>query len=412
MCHPPHEMGMTADPQQGSVRRRRVLRVFSRLNIGGPSIHVVLLAAGLAQRGYSTQLVVGRESDREGDLQDFAREKGVAPIVLPSLGRAIRPLSDLQTLAALIRMIRSSRPGILHTHTAKAGVLGRLAALVTRVPVVVHTYHGHVLSGYFGPLETAFYRTLERGLARASDALVAVSGAVKRDLLGMGVGDDHKIRVIPLGLELASLTGPLPRGVLRAVSGVPTSAPLVGIVGRLVPIKDVPTFLEAARIIAEVCPDVRFAVVGDGEERSLLESSTGSQSLEGVVRFHGWQRDMRAVYGDLDVVVNCSRNEGTPVSLIEALAAGRPVVATAVGGTPDLLDQGRYGTLVPPADPKALAQAILAALAAPAAALARAEDGRRHVLARHSAERLIDDVDALYSELWTRSGLQDGDRVA
>jgi glycosyltransferase involved in cell wall biosynthesis len=405
-------MGMTADPQQGSVRRRRVLRVFSRLNIGGPSIHVVLLAAGLAQRGYSTQLVVGRESDREGDLQDFAREKGVAPIVLPSLGRAIRPLSDLQTLAALIRMIRSFRPGILHSHTAKAGVIGRLAALLSHVPVVVHTYHGHVLSGYFGPLETAFYRTLERGLARASDALIAVSEAVKRDLLGMGVGDDHKIRVIPLGLELASLTGPLPRGVLRAVSGVPTSAPLVGIVGRLVPIKDIPTFLDAARIIAEVRPDVRFAVVGDGEERSLLESSTGSQGLEGLVRFHGWQRDMGAVYGDLDVVVNCSRNEGTPVSLIEALAAGRPVVATAVGGTPDLLDQGRYGTLVPPADPKALAQAILAALAAPAAALARAEDGRRHVLARHSAERLIDDMDALYSELWARSGLQDGDRVA
>jgi glycosyltransferase involved in cell wall biosynthesis len=368
----------------------------------------VLLTAGLDKLGYETRLVVGREDPREGHLMDFALEKGVAPIQIPTFGRAVRPLADLRTLSALVGLIRAFRPAILHTHTAKAGFIGRVAARLMRVPVIVHTYHGHVLSEYFGRLETGLYRAIERRLGRSSHALVAVSGAVKHDLLGMGIGDDHKIRVIPLGLELASLTGELPQGTLRTASGVLGAAPLVGIVGRLVPIKDVPTFLEAARIIGQARADVRFAVVGDGAERSLLEDLRSRLGLEGRVYFHGWQRDMRGVYGDLDVVVNCSRNEGTPVSLIEALAAGRPVVATAVGGTPDVLADGRYGVLVPPGEPQALASAVLTALDARDAARARALEGRRHVLTLHSAERLIRDVDALYQELLTQTGGEDG----
>jgi glycosyltransferase involved in cell wall biosynthesis len=176
-------------------------------------------------------------------------------------------------------------------------------------------------------------------------------------------------------------------------------------IGRLVPIKDVPTFLAAAALVRKSRPDSHFALVGDGEERSLLEERCRSLGLLDVVHFYGWQRDLVAVYGDLEVVVNASRNEGTPVALIEALAAGRPVVATRVGGTPDLLGQGAYGLLVPPADPEALAAGILKALGDPASARARAEAGRTQVLARYSSSRLIDDMDALYRELLARRSM-------
>ena len=390
---------LPASPARHGVR---VMRLFSRLNVGGPSVHVILLTAGLETRGYQTRLVIGRESPREGNLFDLAARKGVSWVALPGLGREVRPWHDLRALVGLYRMMRRWRPHVVHTHTAKAGLLGRLAARAARVPVVVHTFHGHVLRGYFGPLTTAFYRGLERRLGRSTDVIVAVSEAVKQDLVALGVAEGAKIRVIPLGLDLEPLAGALPRGSLRAEAGVAEEAPLVGIVGRLAPIKDVGTFLRAAVAVREDVPEARFAVVGDGEERARLEEHSARLGLEGRVFFHGWRREMAAVYGDLDVVVNCSRNEGTPVALIEAMAAARPVVATRVGGTPDLLGEGRRGRLVPPGDPAALAAGILDALAGGEAVAARAREGQAYVLAHHSSRRLVDDVDALYRELLSR----------
>jgi len=386
----------------GESREIRVFRLFSRLNVGGPAVHVILLTAGLKSRGYSTCLAVGKESPREGNLLDLAAAKGVECLQLGALGREIRPLADARALWRLWRLIRQQRPHVVHTHTAKAGVLGRIAARLAGVPVVVHTYHGHVLRSYFGPLRTVLFRGLERVLGHASDALVAVSDSVKDDLVALGVADAGKIRVVPLGLELTHLTGVLPRGGLRSPAGVPDGAPLVGIVGRLAPIKDLPTFLAAAAAVRRSVPEARFAIVGDGEERDALEAEAARLGLDGAVHFHGCHRDMAAVYGDLDVVVNCSRNEGTPVALIEALAAGRPVVATRVGGTPDLLAEGTHGVLVPPADPEALAAAICAILRAPEGARARAACGRTYVLRQHSADRLVRDVDALYRQLLRR----------
>jgi glycosyltransferase involved in cell wall biosynthesis len=360
---------------------------------------VILLSHGLRPLGYDTRLVVGRESPREGNLLALAAERGVACETMAGLGREIAPLRDLVALLGLVRLMRSWRPAIVHTHTAKAGLLGRLAARVARVPTVVHTFHGHVLRGYFSPPKQAFFRRLEALLATASDALVAVSEAVKQDLVDLGVARASKIRVIPLGLELGSLAGELPRGVLRREAGIAADAPLVGMVGRLVPIKDVPTFLKAARHVLERRPGVRFALVGDGEERPALEALCGSLGLERAVHFFGWRRELASVYGDLDVVVNASRNEGTPVALIEALAAARPVVATAVGGTPDLIGRDERGRLVPAGEPLALARAVLETLEESDAARRRALAGREHVMSQHSSERLIRDVDALYREL-------------
>ena len=381
--------------------RVRVLRIFSRLNIGGPSVHVILLSAGLApwatRRGSSSD---GSRRARATCCR-LAAEKGVVCEAMAGLGREIAPLSDLRALFGLVRLLRAWRPTIVHTHTAKAGLLGRLAARAAGVPMVVHTYHGHVLRGYFSPAKTAFFRWLETRLASLADALVAVSESVKDDLVGLGVARAEKIRVIPLGLELAHLAGALPRGVLRREAGIPDGAPLVGMVGRLVPIKDVPTFLRAAATRARAATG--RALRARGRRRGAARARGGSAAalgLDRAVTFFGWRRDLAAVYGDLDVVVNASRNEGTPVALIEALAAARPVVATRVGGTPDLLGDGERGTLVPPGEPEALARAVLRD--------ARRVRGRARSRARpvgitcsthHSSERLVRDVDALYREL-------------
>ena len=393
-----------AIPPDGRVEIRLV-RVFSRLNVGGPSLHVIHLAVGLAPLGYETRLVIGRESAREGNLLDLALARGVDVVPLPGLGRDVRLLGDLRALFGLWRLLRRVRPHVVHTHTAKAGVVGRLAAFAARVPVVVHTYHGHVLRGYFGRGATALIRVIERALGAWSSALVTVSDSVRDDLVALGIAPAARIRVVPLGLELDGLAGELPRGALRQQAGFEHDAPLVGLVGRLAPIKDAPTFLRAARTLIERRPEVRFSVVGDGDERPALESEARALGLSRAVFFHGWRRDLPAVYGDLDVVVNCSRNEGTPVALIEALAARRAVVATAVGGTPDLLGRGAFGTLVPPEDPAALAAGVERALADPGAARARADAGRAHVLAHHGVRRLERDLDGLYRELLAARGI-------
>jgi glycosyltransferase involved in cell wall biosynthesis len=334
---------------------------------------------------------------------DLAMERRVDVVTLSGLGREIRPLADLRALVGLVRLVRRFRPHVVHTHTAKAGVLGRVAARLARVPVVVHTYHGHVLREYFGRVTSAAFRAVERALARFTDGLVTVSASVKSDLVEMAIAPAARIRVIPLGLELEPFTRALPRGALRVAAGFSAEAPLVGMVGRLAPVKDVPAFLRAARLVHARRPEVRFSLVGDGPERARLEAEAAALGLRDVVCFHGWRRDLPAVYGDLDVVVNASRNEGTPVALIEALAAGRPVVATAVGGTPDVLEDGAHGTLVPAQDEAALAAGIEAALDAPLPA-ARAAAARARVLARYGVPRLLSDLTALYRELLVARG--------
>ena len=377
----------------------RILRIFSRLNVGGPAVHVILLASELDRLGYATTIALGTEAPWEGNMRELADRKKVSCVQVPGLGREIRPWSDAQALWSLYRMMRALRPDIVHTHTAKAGMLGRSAARLAGIRQVVHTYHGHVLRGYFGAARTAFFRAVEKRLARTTRVLIAVSAAVKDDLVTLGIAPAERIRVIPLGLELEPLAGALPRGSLRGEAGVAGDAPLIGIVGRLTAIKDVPTFLSAAAEIRAGIGEARFAVVGDGELRGALEAEAARRGLAGVVHFHGWRYDMAPVYGDLDVVVNTSLNEGTPVALIEAMAAGRPVVATRVGGTPDLLGDGARGVLVAAGDAAAIASAVRAALRGDGAVQARIAAARAYVLAEHGVGRLVRDMDGLYREM-------------
>ena len=388
----------TSHETRSDGKKLRVVRLFSRLNIGGPAIHVILTTKGLDPQRYDSLLVVGREGDREGNFMGFAEAKGIPMRVIPTFGRRIDPLRDLITLVRLFVLMKRERPDIVHTHTAKAGALGRLAARMAGVPVVVHTFHGSVFDGYFGPRVAGFFQWVERMLARSTDAIVAVSERVAADLIERRIATREKIAVVPLGLELDRFRDvELHRGELRRELGLPLQARLVGCVGRLVPIKDLPTLLRAMVELAVAQPEAVLLVAGDGPERPALERQAHRLGLGSRVRFLGFRDDLERIYADLDVAVNCSLNEGTPVSLIEAMAAGVPVVATSVGGTPDLLEEGRLGKLVPPAEPTALGAGLSEILSSTNGRLERITSrARRSVTQRFGLERLLGDLDTLY----------------
>jgi glycosyltransferase involved in cell wall biosynthesis len=380
----------------------RVLRVIARMNVGGPAIHATLLASGLDPSRYETTLVTGAEGENEGNHLALHRQAIPNLITIPDLGREIRGVQDLRSLASLLGVVRRFRPHIVHTHAAKAGTIGRVAARLAGVPVVVHTFHGHVLRGYFSPRKEQVFRVIERGLARITDELVAVSPRVRQELLDMRIGRPDAFSVVPLGFDLARFThAETHRGELRAELGVPPGSPMVGIVARLVPIKAHEVFVAAARHLHAQRPDAHFVIVGDGERRAELAQlvSAGGEAFCAAVHFLGWRADLARIYADLDVVTLTSRNEGSPVALIEAMAAGRPVVATRVGGVPDVVEHGRRGLLVEMDDALGLAEQVLQVLASPEDGASMGREGRRHALGTYGSARLIDDIDRLYGRL-------------
>jgi glycosyltransferase involved in cell wall biosynthesis len=373
-----------------------VVRVITRLNIGGPARQALLLPRPLSERGVSMHLVWGSSSRREGSFP----VGGVSNTFVPALRREIDPPADQRAYRAISALLASRRPRIVHTHMAKAGAIGRLAARRRGIPAV-HTFHGHVLEGYFSEPVNRAIVLAERGLARITDALVVVSPAVRDELLALGIGTPSKWHVIPLGLDLEPLrTSKVRRPAARAALGIPDVGPVVGIVGRLVPIKEHATFFRAAEIVARDHPSATFVVAGDGEDRARLEPVARRLLGERVV-FLGWVLDLRVLYAALDVVVLTSRNEGTPVALIEAMAANRPIVATSVGGVADVVKDGRTGLLARPGDASAVAAAIRRIINEPTLARALARRGRERS-ARYGVERLADDLSALYASLARR----------
>ncbi|MBI3988606.1 MAG: GT4 family glycosyltransferase PelF [candidate division NC10 bacterium] len=359
----------------------RICRIITRLNIGGPAQHVILLSAGLPREEFETLLVIGKEEEGEGSLFDLAMAKGCQPFLLPRLHRPIGLLDDLLTLVALFRLFKRWKPHIVHTHTSKAGTLGRLAARAAGVLIVVHTFHGHIFEGYFSPWQATAFLTVERLLAKFTTRIITLSEGQRRELLARKIGNEEKIVVLPLGLELDPFSACAAKsGQLREELGLLGEEKLVGIVGRLVPIKGHEIFLQAARVVAERLPSCRFLIVGDGPERLKLQGMAEALGLSSEVLFLGWRRDLDRIYADLDLCTLSSSNEGTPVSIIEAMAAGVPVVATQVGGVKDLVTHHETGLLVPPGDAQALASAILTLLNDPEKAqrMARAAKARAY----------------------------------
>ncbi len=386
------------------AERIKVLRVIARLNMGGPALHVAYLTAGLAERGYDTTLVAGTLARGEDSMAFVAEGLDVHIVRIDELGREISPLRDLVATIKLARLIRHERPQILHTHTAKAGTVGRLAARLAggrHPPIVVHTFHGHVLHGYFGPVRSLFFRLLERWLAARTTALVAVSPQVRDDLVRLHVAPADRFTVVRLGIELEERVDGAgqSRDEARRYLGIPAERFAVGWIGRMTAVKRTDDVLLGFKRLRERGVDACLCLVGDGPDRPHVERLAHDLGIVRDTLFLGYQEDVAPYYAAFDALVLPSANEGTPVSAIEALAAGRPVVATRVGGVPDVVRDGEDGFLVEPGATDDLAER-LAWLAGDAELRERmGAAGRERVLPRYAVDRLIDDVDRLYRSL-------------
>jgi glycosyltransferase involved in cell wall biosynthesis len=383
--------------------RIRVLRVIARLNMGGPTLNVSYLTKGLDERGYDTTLVAGRLARGEDSMAFAAEELGIDVVQLLALHRELSPFYDAVSVRRLVEEIRRVRPHIVHTHTAKAGAVGRMAALMAgdaKPPVVVHTFHGHVLRGYFDPVRTEFFRETERFLARHSTRLIAVGPEVQDELVQLGVAPPEKFTVIRLGIDLESrVASPEAGKSLRRRFGIPDSRFVVGWIGRMTGIKRVPDVLATFARLVELGVDAQLVLVGDGPERDALEQRSHELGIQRRTLFAGYQRDISRYYDLFDALLLPSANEGTPVVAIESLGAGIPVVATRVGGVPDVVRDGVDGFLTDVGDIGALATRLAELAGDPALRSRMGDAGREHVIPRYRVSRLVDDVDALYREL-------------
>jgi len=368
----------------------RVLRIIARLNVGGPARHVVWLSEGLTKDGVETLLVTGTVPPGEDDMSDFAAAHGVTPHMIPSMSRELSP-RDVVSIWKLWRLMVRFRPDVVHTHTAKAGAVGRIAGLLYRVvsrgrSLFVHTFHGHVFHGYYSPWKTRMFLAIERMLARVNtDRIVVLSEQQRREIHETyRIGRAEQFVVIPLGIEPISIP---------KIQHEPT----VGIVGRIAPIKNHEMFL---RVAERLRGEARFVVYGDGADRTRLE-----HLAKGAAEFAG-MRDAAEIYAAIDVLALTSRNEGTPLAIIEAMAAGVPVIATAVGGVVDLfgaVEETHGGFEVRERGITALSEddagfaAGLRLLLRDAALRSRlAERGRSWAEKTHTKERLLADIIALY----------------
>lgn len=386
--------------------RLKVLRIVGRLNVGGPAREVTILSTHLASAGYDTLLVHGSLAKGEASLE-CPQGPHLRIEQLAELGREVRPFHDLAALVRLTRLIYRERPDIVDTHASKAGTLGRLAAFAYNVArprqrrcLVVHTFHGHVFRSYLGPLGSWAVRVAERWLARLTDVVVTISPRQRDDIVTeYRIAPADRVAVMRLGLDLDPLLALDGQAAnLRGELHYRDCDFVLGFVGRLVPIKDPAMLVHAFAIVVQDLPNARLMIVGDGELRPGLEALVASLGLSGVVSFLGWRSDLCQIYSTLDVLVLSSLSEGTPVALIEAMAAGKAAVATAVGGVPDVTSDGVTGLLVPPRRPADLAAAVLKL--ADAAVRARMGQAGRARASDYKAERLVMEADRLY-----RSGL-------
>src|ERR1700733_1252602 len=408
-----------ANPAPSPMHAHRpvcIARVITRLNLGGPAVHVVLATKHLARPGFKTTLITGKLAPGERSADELIAELDEPPVVIEQLERDPSFVKDMTTLLRLIRIFRKERPEIVHTHTSKAGALGRLAAWIAGVPIRVHTYHGLVFAEHFSDRRSRFYIGLERLLARLSTRLVTISPKQKADLedkFHVAVGD--RIDCIPLGLDLEPfLTRQGPSFVLRGKLGLSASDFLVGWIGRLAPIKDPLLLVEVARRVVDAIPTCHFAVVGDGELRGELENAVRQADLNDNVHLIGWRTDLAEIYSDLDLVLLTSKNEGTPLVLIETMACGKPFVATEVGGIPDLTggecetdQEVKYfeNCALTTRSPASLTTATIRLLQDAQLRRSMSEKARKFVSSRFSANRLAADLAALYESLLQETGV-------
>jgi glycosyltransferase involved in cell wall biosynthesis len=373
------------------TRPIKVMRVIARMNVGGPAWQVSVLTRGLQPPDFDTHLVCGRVADDEADFIEL-RDPALPCTYVEGLGRSVRPLDDLRALIALVRMMRKEKPDIVHTHTAKAGVLGRLAAVVSRVPYRVHTFHGHVLHGYFSPRVTKAITVIERLLARRTNVLATVGSKVRDDLLDANIGRPEQYQVVPPGVDIAAGCS---KAESRQAFNLPLETPIILFVGRLTHIKRPDRLIEAMTLVLNHRPDAILAIAGEGD--LLDDTKQLAEPLGDSVRFLGWQSDLSKVYPLADLVVLTSDNEGMPVTLIEASMLGIPCVTTDVGSAGEVVVDGSTGRVVG-VNSRDVADALLELLGDPERLANFGPAARRHAEENLSSARLV----ANYSDVYRR----------
>ena len=382
------------------------------MNVGGPAHHVSALNGLLDADRYETLLVAGRLGRGEAPADEWARSRGATLQSVEGLRPELRPgMHDAIALARLAGVIRLFRPDIVHTHTAKAGFLGRLAAAyaVRPRPLIVHTYHGHVLEGYFNPTKNRVFGQLERLAGRMTDALLAVSHETVDDLVRLGIAPPSKFRTVSVGLDLGPFLRLQPKSgeAFRREVGVAPEEVLVTFVARLAPIKRADLALRAVANARRRGAPVRLAVVGDGLLRPDLERLAEELGVADAVRFVGYRNDMPEIAAASDIALLTSDNEALGAALVEAAAAGTPAVATAVGGVSEVVAAG-CGLIVPAGDEDALAAALVDLAEDPEVRGRMGAQAREHVRERFSARLLIAQMDDLYTELLARKAASGG----
>jgi glycosyltransferase involved in cell wall biosynthesis len=370
----------------------KIVHVIARLNVGGAALSVLELAAGQRRRGHDVLVIAGRVPAGEASMEHLVRELDVPYLHLDSLRREVAPAADLSAVHALRRVLRTRRPDVLHTHTSKAGTTGRVAAVLAgaaRPRAVVHTYHGHVLSGYFDPVRERVYRVIERVLAHATDRLIAVSNEVRDDLVRFHVAPRGKFAVVPYGFDLD-------RRLTHASRQELGGRFVIGWAGRMTAIKRP---LDLVRTAARVDGCV-LVLAGDGELRG--ETETLARELGVDARFLGYVEDIAQWYASFDAFLLTSQNEGAPVVAIEAQAAGVPVVATDAGGTRTVVDDGETGFVVPIGDVSGLAARLTRLRDDPELRGRLGETGARRMREKFSTDRMVADVEQVYATVLAR----------
>jgi glycosyltransferase involved in cell wall biosynthesis len=395
----------------------RVLRILNRLAVGGPVLNATYLTRYLAP-DFETLLVVGEKEDHEKSAEHLAHQLDIKWVTVPGMGRSINPASDYIAYRKMKELIRSFKPDIVHTHAAKPGAIGRLAAAAAGVPVIVHTFHGHVFHSYFNPTKTKFFIQTERFLGRRSDAIVAISEQQKRELVhDFRIAPEDKFRVVPLGFDLDRFrTGQEEkRARFRSEFGVGEEEIAIGIIGRLVPVKNHYLFLKALKHVLEgTTKKVKAFIIGDGETRGDLENVAAEVGIPFTTQdspehphplvFTSWRSDVDYINAGLDIVCLTSFNEGTPVSLIEAQAAGKPIVSTRVGGIADIVVEGETALLADVQDMETFCNHLLRLVEDDNLREHMSGKGSGHVLELFSYQRLMRDMSALYWELLEKKG--------
>jgi glycosyltransferase involved in cell wall biosynthesis len=373
----------------------RVLRIIARMNVGGPAWQVSVLTRGLNNSEFTSQLVCGEISEGEADFLAL-RDPNLEVTRVTSLGRGLSALDDVRAFLAIVRLIREFKPDVVHTHTAKAGTLGRIASVLMRVPVRVHTFHGHVLHGYFSPAVTRIFVFIERVLARFTHGIVSVGSQVRDDLLAAKIGTFDKYRVIAPGVAKSEVVDPV---VARDSLGIAPDVHVLLFVGRLTEIKRPDRLLEAFSLVRAKVPSAVLLFAGEGElfEKTKVDASHFGES----VRFLGWRSDLALLFAATDVAVLSSDNEGMPVTLIEASMAGVPCITTDVGSAREVVLDGKTGFVVD-TNAKSLADAAIEILSNGELRDEMGNAARHHTESRFGVARLVQDHVDLYRLLLKR----------